>query len=166
MRNSLVLLFLLLALSEAFAGIKVTPEIKGNSDEISKLSGVIPGVQKVINSEAFKLRVLKARFTDTKDSSEEIYKKIVAADWSLEYEFKVQKNWRGRCPVLGWTYPAVKTVWFNRCNFMGRSDSGIAGTVCHEQMHKLGYGHKSAKSLNSVPYAVGTICAQMFKPSL
>lgn len=135
---------------------------KGPTSDVAKIASIVPGVQKVINSPEFKERVLKAKFTTTKDSNETILKKILIPEWSLSYEFKMNRSWTGRCPVLGWTYPNVKTVWFNTCNFKSRNDSGIAGTICHEQLHKLGYDHKSEKDLLSVPYSVGNICSELY----
>ncbi len=161
MRSFLAVLLLLN--SVCFASVEVSLHVKGSAKEISKISPLIPKVQGIINSEAFKHRVLTATFSDTKDSSAEVYRKLTSKNWGLVYEFQLQRNWRGKCPVLGWTYPSAPTVWFNSCNFMGRSASGIAGTVAHEQAHKLGYGHKSSRSLNSVPYGIGTIVAELYK---
>lgn len=161
MRTFLLLLALCFAL-EVGSAVDLKVGVKGKASEITKIMGITPGVEKILNSPEFKSRILSSTFKDTKDSSEDIYRKLTLSTWDLHYEFKMQRNWRGKCPVLGWTYPTVKTVWFNSCNFMGRSDSGIAGTVCHEQAHKLGYSHRSAYSLNSVPYALGTICAELY----
>lgn len=141
---------------------EIRVEAKGPTADIFRIMSIVPGVQKVLNSPEFKARVLKAKFTSTKDSNDIVLKKILVPTWEVSYEFKMQKNWRGRCPVLGWTYPKVKTVWFNTCNFQGRSDSGIAGTICHEQLHKLGYDHKSASDSQSVPYSIGNICAELY----
>lgn len=160
MRSLLILVAFFLAWSAW--GIDVKLNVKGKPEEITKISNIIPGVEEVLNSDEFKERVLKSTFADTKDSSATIYQKLMANTWELTYEFKLQRNWRGKCPVLGWTYSSVKTVWFNSCNFMGRLDNGIAGTVGHEQAHKLGYGHRSATSYNSVPYALGTIIAELY----
>jgi hypothetical protein len=137
-------------------------QVKGDSASIAKIMAIVPGVEKVISSPEFKARVLASKFTSTIDSPAKIVEKISIPVWDLHYEFKMQKNWLGRCPVLGWTYPGTKTVWFNSCNFKGRDDAGIAGTICHEQMHKLGYGHKSAKDIMSVPYSIGNICAELY----
>lgn len=127
----------------------------------------------VMNSDAFKKRVLeswykgKAQFADTKDSNETIYQKIRASaevfNKCKNYKVELQYQWDSNSgKVLGWTYASVKTVWFNYKNFDPRADSGIVGTICHEHMHKIGYGHSSAKSYASVPYAVGTICSEIY----
>ncbi len=161
---ALAFLLLLLHVSAQATDMKVT--IKKADENSARIWDIVRGVRNVINSPEFKARILSAKFQDTKDSNQKIYETLTPAVWDLEYEWKMQKNWKGKCPVLGWTYPSVKTVWFNSCNFHGRKDSGIAGTIAHEQAHKLGYSHRSAKSYNSVPYAVGTIVAELFKPGL
>jgi len=139
-------------------------------DRVSRLT---TQAMAVVNSEEFKKRVLgswykgKYAFADTTDSNETVYKKIressevfhkcVDYKWELEYQWDSNSK-----KVLGWTYANVKTVWFNYKNFDPRTDSGIVGTICHEHMHKLGYDHSSASSSQSVPYAVGTICAELY----
>jgi hypothetical protein len=152
-----------------FVPNQFTTEIRMN--RVKKLASI---ANAVVNSPEFKSRVLgswykgKAQFADTKDSNEVVYQKIRASsevfnkcnNYLMELEYQWDSN-SGR--VLGWTYPTVKTVWFNYKNFDSRSDSGIVGTICHEYLHKLGYGHSSAKSYASVPYAVGTICAELYK---
>jgi hypothetical protein len=137
-------------------------DVKGAPADIAKIMKVIPGVQKVLNSPEFKLKVLAAKYTTTKDSPEIIYNKIMIPTWNLFYQLQLKKSWNGRCPVLGWTYPSTKVVWFNSCNFRGRSETGLAGTICHEQMHKLGYDHKTAKDSQSVPYSIGNICSELY----
>ena len=151
-----------------FVPNQFTTEVRMN--RVKKLASI---ANVVVNTQEFKSRVLgawykgKAQFADTKDSNEVVYQKIRASsevfnkcnNYLMELEYQWDSN-SGR--VLGWTYPSVKTVWFNYKNFDPRSDSGIVGTICHEHMHKLGYGHSSAKSWASVPYAVGTICAEIY----
>lgn len=162
----LLALFFISTMADA---ITVKANIKGSVEEIKTITNIIPTVERVLNSAEFKERVLgayhkgKQQFADTKHSNITVYETLTKNDWLLHYEFATQKNWLGKCPVLGWTYPSTKTVWFNKCNFKGRKESGIAGTICHEQAHKLGYSHSSAKSSNSVPYAVGTICAELYE---
>ncbi len=127
----------------------------------------------VMNSEEFKARVLgawykgKAQFADTKDANETVYQKIRASSEVFNkcnnYKVELQYQWDSNSgKVLGWTFKTVKTIWFNYKNFDTRQDSGIVGTICHEHMHKIGYGHASAKSYASVPYAVGTICSEVY----
>jgi hypothetical protein len=143
----------------AMAGVNVTARISGSVAEVARIQKILPVVEKVLNSAEFKDRVLKAKFTETKDSSLKVYETINSWHWENEYEFKVNRNRR----VVGWTYPSVKTVWINSRGFSSRSDSGIAGTICHEATHKMGYTHKSAKSHQSVPYSIGTICSQLYE---
>ena len=137
------------------------------------------GVRPIINSEKFKTRVLgawykgKAQFVDTELSNAEVYKALregaelgSGADWTWNIQVAVES---ARCSTLGWTYPDVQKFWINSCNFETRSDSGLVGTICHEYVHKLGFKHSvkwTAAREYSVPYAVGTICAELYKEML
>lgn len=157
----LIILSLLLS-TYAFGNIEIKVDIKGTPAEIARITAIVPGVERVINSEAFKKRVLESTFTSTKDSNKAIYQKIMAGNWRLKYEFK-NKSFFWKCSrVKGWTYKNTPTVWFNSCGFNNRKDSGLAGTMAHEEMHKRGYGHKSAKDLMSVPYSIGNIVAELY----
>jgi hypothetical protein len=138
--------------------IDIKAEIKGDTASVAKIQKVLPGVQKVINSEAFKARVLKAKYTTTKDSPEVIYQKIMASKWDLD--LRVERHWL--CRVKGWTNPGTKTIWFNSCGFAQRTDAGLAGTICHETLHKIGYDHKNANDLMSVPYSIGNIVSELY----
>lgn len=138
--------------------VEIKASVKGDTASVAKLQSVLPGLQTVINSEAFKLRVLKATYTSTKDSPAVIYSKIMASKWDLE--IIIQRHWL--CRVKGWTTPDVKTIWFNSCGFSKRDSAGLAGTVAHEWLHKIGYDHKSANDLMSVPYSIGNIVVELY----
>lgn len=167
---ALALLALALHLG-ANAATTIKVDIRGSEAQVEKLSPIIPAVERIINSPEFRMEVLAHEylhhkaFADTKDSNEKVYSTLLAKDWDLHYAFEFQRTitWHGfKCPVLGWTNPKTSVVYFNTCNFDGRDAAGLAGTVCHEQSHKLGYDHSSAKSLNSVPYAIGRICEELY----
>lgn len=138
----------------------------GTPAQIARLTRIVPVVEKVINSPEFKSRVLgayyngKLQFVDTKLSNAQVFDVIMASDWTLE--IRLEKLGRN---VLGRTFTNVKWFSFNSRNFDSRKDSGLAGTICHEQLHKLGFKHSkynnSARPY-SVPYAVGTICAELY----
>lgn len=157
----------LLMLNTVKAETKFNRVVNGQSKQTQRVLALLSRAEKVINSQKFKLKVLNSTFTSTKDSPEEIVRKIECASETFNKNgcnYLVDINWefaRNKRYVLGWTYPNSNTIYFNSRNFNGRDDSGIVGTICHEYMHKLGYGHKSASDLNSVPYSVGTICANL-----
>lgn len=166
------IIFILLFFLSAHAAVIKTSAV-GSVAQIKRISDITPVVQQIINSEEFKQRVLKAKFYDTNKSNEEIYKILTSGVWDLRYEFQPQKrDCKGfppfkRCSpwVLGWTYPNTKTVYFNSLKWDDRDDAGIAGTVCHEESHKKGFIHSfnwTKTREMSVPYSVGTICAEMY----
>lgn len=155
--------------------IKIVLNVKATPAQIARVSRLSDVARKIINSPEFKARVLgawykgKAQFVDTKLSNAEVYQKLregaelktpVDYTWNLEIGIE-----RSRCSTLGWTYPNVSMFWFNSCTFDTREDSGVTGTICHEYSHKLGFEHSqnaTAARPYSVPYAVGTICAELY----
>lgn len=138
--------------------IEIKANIVGDAASVSKIQSVLPGLQKIINSEAFKAKVLKASYTTTKDSPAVIYQKIMESRWDLD--LRIERHWL--CRVKGWTTPKVKTIWFNSCGFSSRTAAGLAGTVSHEWLHKIGYDHKTANDLMSVPYSIGNIVSELY----
>jgi hypothetical protein len=142
--------------------VKISREITTDNAQFrATLLKAIEAAEGIINSQAFAERVLRARFTTTKDSSEKVLDNILNPKDKFDVVWVFERHRSSK--VLGWTYPSEKRIWFNTRNFAGRSVKGLTGTVCHELMHKIGYGHKSAKDLQSVPYSVGTICSQLYK---
>lgn len=149
--------------------------LTGTVSQVARLTRLVEQVEVVINSEDFKKRVLnawykgKAQFVDSPYSNEQVFRILregaelkTVSDWTWNLEIEVEKS---RCSTLGWTYPSVKKFWINSCNFEKRKDSGLAGTICHEYAHKLGFSHSykwTASREYSVPYAVGTICAEIY----
>lgn len=135
-----------------------------------RLNRLLPITMKIVNSKYFKLEVMNYKFADTKDTNLEVYNRIMRSpedfkdwddyNWDLSYRFTIDTS--NNCNLYGWTYQDSKTTWFNLCNFDKRNDASVVGTICHEQMHKLGYNHSTDTSYNSVPYAVGGICEGLF----
>lgn len=149
---------LLLLLSFNVYAVDIKAKITGDIKSVYKIQSVLKPLQDIINSEDFKKRVLKAKYTSTTDTPEIIYKKIMESSWDLQLE--VKRHWL--CRVKGWTNPSIKTIYFNSCGFLQRDDAGLAGTVAHEWMHKIGYGHKNASDIMSVPYSIGNIVVELY----
>lgn len=159
--------------------ISVALTVTGTTAQVSRITRLTKVVEKIINSEKFKTRVLgsyykgKLQFYDTTLNNEQVYETIRRGNelksgndyrWDLSIGVK-----HSRCSTLGWTYPNIREFYFNSCGFDQRSDSGLAGTICHEYNHKLGFSHsvQYTKSREySVPYAIGTICAELYKEFL
>jgi hypothetical protein len=158
---------------------KITLRVEATAPQIVRITRLKDVVEKIINSDKFKVRVLGAYhkgrngYFDSKLTTSEVYETLRKGnelgsgdDYEWDMEVGVQ---RARCSTLGWTYPSIKMFYFNSCNFDSRDDSGIAGTMCHEFTHKLGFSHsvKWTKDREySVPYAIGTICAELYKEFL
>lgn len=68
--------------------------------------------------------------------------------------------------IIGFTYPSVRWQAIYRYWFSKSSAASIASNLCHEWLHKAGFGH-SYKYTNmrkhSVPYAVGYIVERLAK---
>ncbi len=169
----------------AASGIILKVDAVGTPANISRIVSLAKIAERIVNSPEFDRRVLnswyrgKNAFQDTKDTPAQVLAKMKSGAerlsptpdrvWNLYYKFEEHRN----CSNNGWTYPNTKWVWFNIKNcwkdkkvrgpkFEWRKDSGIVGTICHEYTHKLGYDHSSSRALASVPYAVGTICAELY----
>lgn len=150
---------------------------ESNAKRMHKLFDV---AQKVVNSEKFKTRIIgayydgKPQFVQNNGlTNEQIYEVLMKGaelDSEVDYIWQMDITYeRGSRGVLGWTYTTTKRIWFNSRYFANREDSGIVGTICHEQAHKLGFSHDykaTARRPYSVPYAVGTVCAELSKEYL
>jgi hypothetical protein len=165
--HAMILLFLILIFSQFANAAEVTSKMSGSFKDVERLSRIVDVVRVVINSDAFKQRVEgayykgKKKFVDTALTNEQVYQTLMAKPWALEIGVE-----RARCSTLGWTYPSIKKFYINSCGFNSRKDSGLAGTICHEYSHKLGFKHTSWRSSArpySVPYSVGTICAELYE---
>lgn len=149
--------------------------VKAKASQVARITRLSGVAERIVNSEKFKVRVLnawyngRAQFQGTKLTNAQVLESIYNGNelgsgvdkvWNLE--IGIEKN---DCDVLGWTYPGVKMFWFNSCTFDGRDDAGVTGTICHEYTHKLGFDHdfsRTARRQYSVPYAIGTICAELY----
>lgn len=134
-----------------------------------RMRKIIANTEKVINSTEFHKEVLnwyhnkKLQFFDTKDSNEQVLEKILSKDWVLEYRLEKMKS-----NVVGYTYPSVEWIAFNKSLFDKKKESEISQNICHEYGgHKLGrYSHSYNSTKNrpySVPYGIGFLCKKYYK---
>jgi len=165
----LALILFLMVSPVMVSGVTISSNIKGTTSQVARLQKIIKVVEKIINSGEFAKKVSGSTYKDYYAKGGDVIRKIKASNWELD--LSVERHCEDKiCDNLGWTYPNKKTIYFNdrgytksdKSKFDERSDSGIAGTICHEKMHKLGYDHKKASSLNSVPYSLGTLCALLY----
>lgn len=168
-RKISIVLGLLVLSTPAFA-ITLKPVLDGSDQgRFMRYLDATREVEKVVNSQEFKDRVLGKTFTSTKLSSPEILEKIGQAEELLIpgkngiWEWKVGFYYSPGSRVIGWTNGQILTVWVNTAKFDEFEISDIAGNITHEYLHKIGFDHASAKDRTSVPYAVGYIVRDLVK---
>lgn len=113
-------------------------------------------------------------FHYTKDSNDEVYRKIMSGVEVLdpevdnEADIYVELNYRFSWSAIGYTYPNTKWQWVYNRFFKGASVASIAANLAHEWCHKIGYDHEykwTQLREKSVPYAVGYFVEQYAKKS-
>ncbi len=156
-------------------------EITGFSGEsLDKLQDAFAVLEVVMNSEEFKERVLNFKnskgeraFASNKGlSNEEIYALLMEGREDLQPETQGEMNFflklynRPWSSVVGYTTPDTNLININWKFFKGFGAHQVAGNLAHEWTHKMGYGHRSAKEHDSVPYAVGNIVRELAQQQL
>jgi hypothetical protein len=152
-----------------------------NSDQLAHLEASRALLERIVNSEEFKQRVLHFNFNGQEAfyqnnglSNLQIYNKIMAAAEELPkmtaanqtIDLTVQlytSSWFGR-NVVGYTNPDTSTIYMNTYFYNYATPGGTASNMMHEWMHKLGFDHDYRSTTNrpySVPYAIGDIIEQM-----
>jgi hypothetical protein len=145
--------------------------------DLNKLKKSLAVLAYVLNDEEFKTKLFalwienrakgaRHDFTSTTDTTEQVYEKIMKAnelntgddnevDFSLEY----YNSWWSK--VIGYTLPSSLWIWLNWKYHLHFTPAQTAGNLAHEFLHKLGYGHSSAKDYTSVPYSVGYLVEEL-----
>ncbi len=152
-----------------------------NSDQLAHLEASRALLEKIVNTEEFKQRVLHFNFNGQEAfyqnnglTNLQIYHKIMAAAEELPkltaanqtIDLTVQlytSSWFGR-NVVGYTNPDTSTIYMNTYFYNYATPAGTASNMMHEWMHKLGFDHDYRSTSNrpySVPYAIGDIVEQM-----
>lgn len=142
---------------------------------LEKLEHAFGVLEAVVNTEEFKTRVInfknskgeRAFASNTGKSNEEIYEFFMDGEETLqpnttgEINFFLKLYNRPFSKVIGWTNGDINTIHINWKFFKNFKPQDVAGNLAHEWTHKLGFGHKSAKEHDSVPYAIGYIVREM-----
>jgi hypothetical protein len=156
-------------------------EISGFSGEsLDKLQNAFAVLEVVMNSEEFKERVLN--FKNTQDerafasnkglTNEEIYELIMEGredlqpDTSGEMNFFLKLYNKPWSRVVGYTTPDTNLININWKFFKNFGPHQVAGNLAHEWLHKMGYGHRSAREHDSVPYAIGNLVRELAEKHL
>ena len=151
-------------------------DVKGfDADSTVKLEKAFAALEKVVNSEEFKNKVInfvntqgKNEFASNKGlSNQQIYTLFMEGRETLqqntpgEMNFYLNLYYKRYSKVIGWTNGDINTININWKFFKGFKPSDVAGNLAHEWTHKLGFGHKSAAEHDSAPYAIGYIAREM-----
>lgn len=140
-----------------------------------KLEKAFEVLEKVVNSEEFKERVLNFKnsqglraFASNRNlTNEQIYSQFMDGRETLqagtpgEMNFFLSLYYKRFSKVVGWTNASINTININWKFFRNYKAHDVAGNLAHEWTHKLGFGHKSAAEHDSAPYAIGYIVSEM-----
>jgi uncharacterized protein YjaZ len=138
--------------------------------EKNKLAIAIHLLDKVLNSQEFKGRVLQTKFSCTNQNSQQIIDTIysgkeigTSADGNVDIYLNI---YDGKSNVVGYTYPNTLKTWVSKYWFNSMTPAEISGNIAHEYSHKIGYDHPfwnwKGRS-QSVPYQIGNIVAELAK---
>jgi hypothetical protein len=146
-----------------------------SGSHLTKMNTAFEVLEKVVNSEEFKDRVIN--FKNTKGerafasnnglTNEQIYEQFMEGRETLQpntpgemnFYLKLYNNFFSR--VIGYTSAEINTININKKFFKNYRPSDVAGNLAHEWTHKMGYDHKSAQEHDSAPYAIGYIVDEL-----
>lgn len=153
-----------------------------NYDEksLKKVQKAFEIMEKVVNSEEFKNRVINFRntkgeraFASNKGlSNEEVYEIFMEGRETLQQETPGEMNFylkmynRTWSRVIGYTSPETNVINTNWKFFKNFTPDSVAGNLAHEWVHKIGFDHLSAAEHDSAPYAIGEMVREMSKQYL
>lgn len=159
--------------------VKLSKITNATNDEITHHEKSLALVQKVVNSEKFKNRVLNMKYqigryiydgySQTQDTSAEVLQKIKNTqeiynneiDHTLEFYIDVYYE---ESSTVGWTNYYDKFIHLNRYFHQDYSHVQTAGNHFHEWLHKIGYDHSRRNNSfrpHSVPYKLGSLMSEL-----
>lgn len=157
--------------------LRVVPEkVEGFSESYKPtLDSSFDVLEKVVNSETFKERVLnfkndqgeRAFASNNGKSNEEIYeifmegreKLLMNTPGEMNLYVKRYNKWWSK--VIGWTNGNINTIHLNWKFYKNFKPHNIASNLAHEWTHKIGFDHTSAAEHDSAPYAIGYIVEEL-----
>lgn len=163
------------AVTSGYLAVKAM-EVKGfDKESLKKLQKAFEVLEKVVNSEEFKNRVVN--FKNTKGerkfasnnglTNEQIYQQFMEGRETLqpntpdEMNFYLRLYYKRWTRVIGYTTPTTNVINVNWKFFSGFTPADVAGNLAHEWTHKIGFDHTSAAEHDSAPYAIGYIVEEM-----
>lgn len=127
-------------------------------EQSAKLEKAEVIIKKIANSQEYKDKVLKAKFTNTKGmSNEQIYNHLLGGAEALiplaNYQMDLRvKNYYSAGRVVGYTTAKSLIVNTNTKFHKNFTPCRVASNLFHEWTHKMGFDHVSAKEHTSIPY--------------
>jgi hypothetical protein len=162
--------------------IKIKKLSNFSQKEKERVEFIVKNLEKVINSIEFNHYVknysVNGEFRyewNNNQSNNEIYNKIMEGKEELSasidyiWDLDLRLRWLFSSNTLAYTSSNTSQITINSRYFKGGADFSIAGTICHEYLHKLGYSHPREYSTvrdYSVPYAIGDICENIYLGSV
>lgn len=149
-----------------------------NNEQYDKLMQARQLVEMIINSVAFKMRVLNFSYNGSKTfvqnngmSNQQVYDFLMAGaeqypektqpDHEMDYDLVLyQPKWYQSKNVLGYTSRDTNVIHINKKFFNDAEVHQIAMNLVHEWTHKMGFDHdykRTSRRPYSVPYGVGYI---------
>jgi hypothetical protein len=138
-------------------------------EEVVKHETAMRMLEVVLNSFQFKERMLQKKLVRTNGmTNAQVYELIMSGaeilDPSKDFEIDIWvEAYHKNNSVVGWTTPKIVWTYLNRKFLSAYVYAEIACNAFHEWLHKLGFGHVSAKDYDSVPYALGYLVEEMIK---
>jgi len=181
MSHFTLILFLLVFSVKIYAQtvIRLVEVTNFNPTQRQKLDRIIATLQKVINSEVFKNAVLNNEFNKSKSyannngqRNDEIYLSMMSGadgikkDKDRSWDLHLNLRFIFSRSTVAYTLPGSPMIHLNQKFFINESEAKMAGTLCHEYSHKVGYGHdKKLTAIRpySVPYRLGDHCESLYK---
>jgi hypothetical protein len=149
-----------------------------SATQLAKLNSAREFLEKVLNSEEFKQKVLHHTYNNQETyvqngglTNLQIYKKMMMGAESYPVQTEANRTmdffaelYYSRKNVIGYTNPSTATVFMNSKYFNYFTPAQVAGNMVHEWLHKLGFEHdydRTARRPFSVPYAVGDMVDEL-----
>lgn len=144
--------------------------IYGTKAQVATLNSVLDYLNNIWSDDDFKTRVLTASFTETTDSSAQVWIKMHSGDIIIpSISFYTPSWWqRLRATVTGLAVVASESadgsITINGNIFATSTLADKVANIGHESMHVLGYKHDfmpTAARPASVPYQIQAILLQI-----